>query len=77
MYDNPLINAAFTFVEPFPVGLLVTAISAAVLTQETERRLTDKNVATAIYAQKTRIKTVIWDPWILREHPWLRSAYRR
>ena len=31
MYDNPLINAAFTFVEPFPVGLLVTAISAAVL----------------------------------------------
>ena len=31
MYDNPLINAAFTFVEPFPVGLLITTISAAVL----------------------------------------------
>ena len=24
MYDNPLINAAFTFVEPFPIGLVVT-----------------------------------------------------
>jgi hypothetical protein len=31
MYDKPLINAAFTFVEPFPIGLLVTVISAAVL----------------------------------------------
>ena len=31
MLDNPLINAAVTFTEPFPVGLLVTLISAAVL----------------------------------------------
>jgi Protein of unknown function (DUF4199) len=31
LYDKPLINAAFTFVEPLPIGLLVTAISAAVL----------------------------------------------
>jgi len=30
-YDNPLTNAAYTFVEPFPVGLLITVISAAVL----------------------------------------------
>jgi hypothetical protein len=30
-YDNPLTNAAYTFLEPFPVGLLVTLISAAVL----------------------------------------------
>ncbi len=30
-YDNPLYNAAFTFIEPFPVGLLVTLISATVL----------------------------------------------
>jgi hypothetical protein len=29
--DNPLTNAAMTFIEPFPVGLLVTLISAAVL----------------------------------------------
>jgi len=31
MYQNPFINAAMTFVEPFPVGLLVTLISAAFL----------------------------------------------
>src|ERR1051326_6782522 len=31
MYDNPLINAAMTFIEPFPIGLLMTIISAAVL----------------------------------------------
>ena len=31
MLDNPLINAALTFTEPFPVGLLVTVISAAIL----------------------------------------------
>lgn len=31
MLDNPLINAAMTFTEPFPVGLLVTLISAAIL----------------------------------------------
>ena len=31
MYDKPLVNAAMTFTEPFPIGLLVTAISAAAL----------------------------------------------
>ena len=31
LYDNPLFNAAVTFLEPFPVGLVVTLISAAVL----------------------------------------------
>ncbi len=31
MYANPFLNAAMTFVEPFPVGLLVTLISAAIL----------------------------------------------
>lgn len=31
MYNNPFINAAFTFIEPFPVGLIVTLISAAIL----------------------------------------------
>lgn len=31
MYDNPLVNAAVTFVEPFPIGLAVTLISAGVL----------------------------------------------
>jgi hypothetical protein len=31
MYDNPLVNAAVTFIEPFPIGLAVTLISAGVL----------------------------------------------
>jgi hypothetical protein len=31
MYDNPFINGAITFTEPFPIGLIVTLISAAIL----------------------------------------------
>jgi len=31
LYSNPLVNVAFTFIEPFPVGLLITLISAAIL----------------------------------------------
>lgn len=31
MYDKPLFNAAITLLEPFPIGLAVTLISAAVL----------------------------------------------
>lgn len=31
LYANPLINVAFTLAEPFPVGLIVTLVSAAIL----------------------------------------------
>jgi hypothetical protein len=31
LYQNPLVNMAYTFIEPFPVGLIITLISAAVL----------------------------------------------
>ncbi|HUS18707.1 MAG TPA: DUF4199 domain-containing protein [Terriglobales bacterium] len=31
MYKNPLINAAMTFLEPFPVGLLMTLITAGIV----------------------------------------------
>jgi uncharacterized protein DUF4199 len=31
LYANPFFNAAMTFIEPFPVGLVITLISAAVL----------------------------------------------
>lgn len=34
MLKNPFINAAVTFTEPFPVGLIVTLISAAVLRKQ-------------------------------------------
>ena len=31
MLDNPLINAALAFIEPLPVGLIITLVSAAIL----------------------------------------------
>ena len=41
MYSNPLINAAITFTEPFPVGLIITLISAAILRKKTTATLSD------------------------------------
>src|SRR5271165_436704 len=34
--DNPLTNAAMTFIEPFPVGLIITLASAAILRRKTK-----------------------------------------
>ncbi len=31
LYANPFVNVAFTFIEPFPVGMLMTLISAGFL----------------------------------------------
>lgn len=31
MYDNPFFNAATTFLEPLPIGLIITLISALIL----------------------------------------------
>ena len=31
LYQNPLVNMAYTFMEPLPVGLLITLVSAALL----------------------------------------------
>ena len=31
LYENPLFNAAITFLEPFPIGLIVSLISAGTL----------------------------------------------
>jgi hypothetical protein len=36
MYDNPLLNAAMTFIEPFPIGLVITLISATVLRRKAQ-----------------------------------------
>ena len=30
-YQNPFINMAYTFMEPFPVGIIITLVSAAIL----------------------------------------------
>ena len=31
LYQNPFVNMAYTFMEPFPVGLIITLVSAAIL----------------------------------------------
>jgi Protein of unknown function (DUF4199) len=36
LYENPLFNAAMTFIEPFPVGLVITLISSAVLKKKAQ-----------------------------------------
>jgi hypothetical protein len=42
--DNPLTNAAMTFIEPFPVGLLITLISAVVLRRKAEPQTARENL---------------------------------
>ncbi|MBI2212699.1 MAG: DUF4199 domain-containing protein [Acidobacteria bacterium] len=37
LYKNPFINVAMTFMEVFPVGLIVTLVSAAILRRKPER----------------------------------------
>ena len=36
MYKNPAINAALTFIEPFPVGLVIALVSAGILRKKRE-----------------------------------------
>ena len=43
MYQNPLVNIAFTFIEPLPVGLLFTLVTAGVLSRR--RRVAGAAVA--------------------------------
>jgi hypothetical protein len=38
LYQNPLVNMAYTIMEPLPVGLLITLISAALLRRKALRR---------------------------------------
>ena len=45
MYDNPLFNSAVTFLEPLPVGLLMSLISAAALRR---RRAEDRMAEAAL-----------------------------
>jgi hypothetical protein len=48
LYQNPFVNMAYTFIEPFPVGLVITLISAAIL-----RRKAPVESATAPAAMST------------------------
>jgi hypothetical protein len=52
MYDNPFINAAMTFVEPFPVGLIVTLISAAILRKKTIAATRDESRPNQLQVQE-------------------------
>jgi hypothetical protein len=36
LFQNPFVNMAYAFIEPLPVGLLITLISAALLKRKTE-----------------------------------------
>lgn len=40
MYENPLVNMLYTFIEPFPVGLLMTLISAGMLRRKARGQAT-------------------------------------
>ena len=49
MLDNPLINAAMSFIEPFPVGLIITVVSAAILRKK-PRRNDQGEVVTPVFS---------------------------
>src|SRR5271156_4030818 len=38
LYQTPFVNMAYTFIEPFPVGLVITLVSAAVLRKKPQSR---------------------------------------
>jgi hypothetical protein len=43
LYDNPFYNAAITFIEPFPIGLGITLVSAVVLRKKAQAALPVSN----------------------------------
>jgi Protein of unknown function (DUF4199) len=45
LYANPFFNAAMTFIEPFPVGLVITLISAAFLRKKPQSQTAQSPVA--------------------------------
>jgi hypothetical protein len=51
MYDNLFINAAITFTEPFPIGLIVTLISAAILRTKTIAAVRDEGLPAQLQVQ--------------------------
>lgn len=38
LYQNPIVNMAYTFMEPLPVGLIITLISAAILRRKSSSK---------------------------------------
>ncbi len=50
LLDNPLTNAAMTFIEPFPVGLIITLISSAILRKKKKAEDGDAELGESITA---------------------------
>jgi Protein of unknown function (DUF4199) len=48
LYQNPFVNMAYTFIEPFPVGLIITLVSAAVLRRKAPDGSATASAATAM-----------------------------
>jgi Protein of unknown function (DUF4199) len=44
-YKNPLVNIAYTFLEPLPVGLLFTLVAAGLLSRKRDRQAASVNSA--------------------------------
>ena len=40
LYQNPFVNMAYTFIEPLPVGVVITLVSAAILRRKAPREST-------------------------------------
>ena len=45
MYRNPLVNVGFTFLEPLPVVLLMTLLSAGLLSRKQDDRVSTEGIA--------------------------------
>lgn len=41
-YDKPILNAAITFMEPFPIGLIITLVSALILKKKGKSSSADR-----------------------------------
>ena len=52
LYQNPFVNMAYTFMEPLPVGLIITLISAAVLRRKSPAEPTANSAVMPTYNQK-------------------------
>jgi hypothetical protein len=46
LYQNPVFNAAVTFIEPLPVGIVFALVSAGVLSRK--RRSTESSLAASV-----------------------------
>jgi hypothetical protein len=47
LYQNPLVNMAYTLIEPLPVGLIMTLVSAAILRRKATAEITANAVTQA------------------------------